>query len=117
MAHCLEHRSGRKARWSPVGWTDRQGSGSHALRSAGERETRLLRLVGKSRKLFVFLREHRHEIFDEKFQEELEAMYRDSGQGEEPQPPALLCMAVLLQGYLQVSDAESVRLSAIDKWI
>jgi hypothetical protein len=39
-----------------------------------ERETRLLRLVGKSRKLFVFLREHRHEIFDEKFQEELEAM-------------------------------------------
>jgi len=44
-------------------------------------------------------------------------MYRDSGQGEEPQPPALLCMAVLLQGYLQVSDAESVRLSAIDKWI
>jgi hypothetical protein len=79
-----------------------------------ERETRLLRLVGKSRKLFVFLREHRHEIFDERFQEELEAMYRDSGQGEEPQPPALLCMAVLLQGYLQVSDAEAVRLSATD---
>jgi len=41
-------------------------------------------------------------------------MYRDSGQGEEPQPPALLCMAVLLQGYLQVSDAEAVRLSATD---
>jgi hypothetical protein len=80
-----------------------------------ERETRLLKLVGRSRKLFVFLREHRHEIFDEKFQEELEAMYRDSGQGEEPQTPALLCMALLLQGYLQVSDAEAVRLSATDK--
>jgi hypothetical protein len=80
-----------------------------------EREARLLRLAGKSRKLFVFLREHRHEIFDETFQAELETMYRDTGQGEEPQSPALMCMAVLLQGYLQVSDAEAVRLSATDQ--
>jgi hypothetical protein len=79
-----------------------------------EREERLLKLAGKSRKLLVFLRERRHEIFDDAFQAELEAMYRDSGQGEEPQPPALLCMAMLLQGYLQVSDAEPVRLSATD---
>jgi hypothetical protein len=80
-----------------------------------EREMRLLRLAGKSRKLFVFLREHRHELFDETFQAELEEMYRDTGQGEAPQPPALMCMAVLLQGYLQVSDAEAVRLSATDR--
>ena len=80
-----------------------------------KREERLLRLAGKSRKLFVFLREHRHELFDQSFQSELEEMYRDTGQGEEPQPPALMCMAVLLQGYLQVSDAEAVRLSASDK--
>jgi len=79
-----------------------------------KREERLLKLAGKSRKLLVFLREHRHEIFDDGFQAELESMYRDSGQGEEPQPPALLCMAMLLQGYLQVSDAEAVRLSATD---
>jgi hypothetical protein len=79
-----------------------------------EREERLLKLAGKSRKLLVFLREHRHEIFEEGFQAELESMYRDSGQGEEPQPPALMCMAMLLQGYLQVSDAEAVRLSATD---
>lgn len=79
-----------------------------------EREERLLKLAGKSRKLLVFLRERRHEIFDEEFQTELESMYRDSGQGEEAQPPALLCMAMLLQGYLQVSDAEAVRLSATD---
>jgi hypothetical protein len=79
-----------------------------------EREGRLLKLAGKSRKLLVFLRERRHEIFNEAFQSELELMYRDSGQGEEPQPPALLCMAMLLQGYLQVSDAEAVRLSATD---
>jgi hypothetical protein len=79
-----------------------------------EREERLLKLAGKSRKLLVFLRERRHEIFDEAFQSELEMMYRDSGQGEEAQPPAMLCMAMLLQGYLQVSDAEAVRLSATD---
>ena len=79
-----------------------------------ERERRLLKLAGKSRKLVVFLRERRHEIFDEGFQVELESMYRSSGQGQEPQPPALLCMAMLLQAYLQVSDAEAVRLSATD---
>lgn len=80
-----------------------------------EREKRLLKLAGKSRKLLVFLREHRHELFDAAFQAELEGMYRESGQGEEPRPPALLCMALLLQAYLQVSDAEAVCLSATDR--
>jgi len=79
-----------------------------------ETEKRLLKAVARSRKLFVFLREHRHELFDASFQEELEQMYRQSGQGEEPRPPALMCMALLLQGYMQVSDAEAVRLSATD---
>ena len=78
-------------------------------------EKRLMKLAGRSRKLFVFLREHRHELFDEGFQAELEEMYRRTGQGEEAQPPGLMCMALLLQGYLQVSDAESVRLSASDR--
>ena len=45
------------------------------------REQRLLKLAGKSRKLFVFLREHRRELFDDAFQNELEAMYRQTGQG------------------------------------
>ena len=79
-----------------------------------ERENRLLKVAGRSRKLFAFLREQRHRLFDADFQAELEAMYRGSGQGEEPQPPALMCMALLLQGYLQASDAEAVRLSATD---
>ena len=80
-----------------------------------EREERLLKLAGRSRKLFVFLREHRHELFADAFQAELESMYRDFGQGDEPQPPALMCTALLLQAYLQVSDAEAVRLSATDR--
>ena len=79
-----------------------------------EREVALFKLASKSRKLFVFLREHRHELIDAAFQSELEAIYRDSGQGEEPQPPGLMCMAVLLAGYQQASDAEAVRLSAHD---
>ncbi len=78
-------------------------------------EERLLKLAGKSRKLFVFLREHRHELFDDAFQSELEAMYRRTGQGESPQTPALMCMGLLLQAYLQTSDAEAVRLSASDR--
>jgi hypothetical protein len=83
--------------------------------ACSERELRLLKLAGKSRKLFVFLRYQRHRIFADAFQAELESMYRDFGQGDEPQPPALMCMALLLQGYLQVSDAEAVRLSATDR--
>jgi len=79
-----------------------------------DREAALLKLAKRSRKLFVFLREQRHSIFSDGFQAELEKMYRDFGQGDEPQPPALMCMALLLQGYLQVSDAEAVRLSGTD---
>ena len=79
------------------------------------REQRLLKLAGKSRKLFVFLREHRHELFDDAFQEELESMYRQTGQGQAPREPAMMCMALLLQAYLQTSDAEAVRLSTTDR--
>src|SRR5689334_20222612 len=43
-----------------------------------EREERLLKLAGKSRKLLVFLRERRSEIFDAGFQAELESMYRST---------------------------------------
>ena len=81
------------------------------------REQRLLKLAGKSRKLFVFLREHRHELFDEAFQDELEAMYRQTGQGQAPQPPAMMCMALLVQADTQTSDAEAVCLSGTDsRW-
>ena len=80
-----------------------------------EAEKRLMKIAWRSRKLFVFLREHRHELFDAAFQDELEGMYRQTGQGEEPRPPALMCMALLVQGYMQVSDAEAVRLSASDR--
>jgi sigma54-dependent transcription regulator len=41
----------------------------------------ILKRLEKRRKLFGFLRRHRHEIFDDGFQAELELMYRDTGAG------------------------------------
>ena len=80
-------------------------------------EERLLKRLTRVRALFGFLRRHRHELFDEAFQQQLEGMYRTTGAGEEPHPPALLCMVVLLQGYVGASDAEAVELSVVDlRW-
>jgi len=77
----------------------------------------LLRRLRRTRKLFAFLRDHRAALFDETFQAELETMYRDTGAGEEPVPPALLAMIVLLQSYLGMSDAEAVELTVVDlRW-
>lgn len=81
------------------------------------REARIYKRVTKKRKLFSFLRDHRHELFDDEFQAELEQMYRQSGAGKTPIPPALLAMVLLLQCYSQASDAEAVELVACDlRW-
>jgi hypothetical protein len=74
-----------------------------------------MRRLGRTRKLFAFLRAHRHELFDDAFQAELETMYRDTGAGKPAVPPALLAMVTLLQAYLKVSDAEAVELSVMDR--
>lgn len=82
-----------------------------------KREAVIMKQVQKTRKLFQFLRLHRHELFDDAFQEELESMYRATGAGSEPKPPAFMCMLLLIQGYLQTSDAETVPLLAVDaRW-
>jgi hypothetical protein len=81
------------------------------------REKFVLKRCKKKRKLFAFLREHRHELFSESFQDELESMYRDTGAGKAPVPPALMAMALILQGYLGVSDADAVELTVVDlRW-
>jgi len=41
----------------------------------------LLKRLGRTKKLFAFLREVRHELFDEAFEAELETMYRETGAG------------------------------------
>ena len=58
-----------------------------------KQEEFVLKRLGKVRTLLPFLRRHRHELFDEAFQVELEGMYRASGAGKEPVAPALMAMA------------------------
>jgi DDE family transposase/transposase-like protein DUF772 len=81
------------------------------------KEAFILKRLKRTRKLFAFLRLHRHELLNEEFQAELEGMYRKTGAGEEPVPPALLCLALILQGYLRTADAEAVELTVMDmRW-
>jgi len=81
------------------------------------REQRIMKRLVRTRKLFGFLRLHRHELFDDAFQAELAAVYRPTGAGAEPVSPAVLCMAMLLQAYLGTSDAEAVEMTVLDlRW-
>jgi transposase len=66
-------------------------------------------------KLFVFLREHRHELFDEQFQDELAEAYADSPKGQPPVPPARLALATILQAYAKVSDDEVIEATVMDR--
>jgi len=81
--------------------------------SAAERMiAKRLKRVGK---LFVFLREQRHTLFNEEFQKELMGMYSDMPRGTKPKPPALLAMATLLQAYEGASDAAAVENAVFDR--
>jgi len=66
-------------------------------------------------KLFVFLRLHRHELFDEPFQAELAQAYVDSPKGQPPVPPAQLALATILQAYTGVSDDEVIEATVMDR--
>jgi Transposase domain (DUF772)/Transposase DDE domain len=89
------------ARWTPPVAPTRQ-------------EQFLLKRLDRVRKLLGFLRLHRHELFDDGFQDELATMYRTTGAGKPARPPALMAMATLVQGYLGISDAEMVELTVVD---
>src|SRR5438876_2001337 len=69
----------------------------------------------KRAKLFVFLREHRHELFNAAFQEELSGLYRDSKRGQPLIPPAQLALATILQAYTGASDDEVIEAMTMDR--
>lgn len=73
-----------------------------------------MKRLDRVRKLLGFLRVQRRRLFDDGFQDELATMYRDTGAGKSPVPPALMAMATLVQAYLGVSDAEMVELTVVD---
>lgn len=66
-------------------------------------------------KLFVFLRQIRHELFDSEFQMELATVFKDSSVGLCPVPPAQLALAVILQAYTGVSDDEVIEAIEMDR--
>lgn len=67
------------------------------------------------RKLFIFLRQHRHELFDEDIQDKLIAAYGERRRGEEPVPPAQLAMAGLLQAAFNIPDHDVPDLTVMDR--
>jgi transposase len=73
-----------------------------------------MRLV-KRVKLFIFLRQHRHDLFDDAFQTELATIYQDSSLGHPPNPPAPLALATILQAYTGVSDDEVIEATVMDR--
>jgi len=77
-------------------------------------EQTIVRRVRRA-KLFVFLREQRHRIFDAPFQAELAQMYADAPQGQPPISPVLLALATILQAYCGVSDDEAVEACVMDR--
>jgi hypothetical protein len=69
----------------------------------------------KRAKLFVFLRHHRHELFNDAFQEELATLYASSLRGQPPIPPAQLALATIVQAYTGVSDDEVIEATLMDR--
>lgn len=80
-----------------------------------KQEEFIMKRLSRVRPLFGFLRLNRHKIFDDAFQDQLEGMYRQTGAGDEPHAPAMLCMVLLLQGYVGGSDAEAVEFAVMDR--
>jgi len=86
----------------------------HAPITLSEQETQIVERIRRAR-LFVFLRHHRHDLFDEAFQLELASLYRPSKRGHPPVAPAQLALAVILQAYTGVSDDEVIEATLMDR--
>src|SRR6266496_4697075 len=79
-----------------------------------QQEEQIVKKIRKA-KLFVFLREHRHELLDEALQQELANLYRPAERGQPPIAPAQLALATILQAYTGVSDDEVIEATLMDR--
>jgi hypothetical protein len=79
-----------------------------------EQEQQIVKRMSRNGKLFAFLRLNRHKLMDEALQAELASMYRQTGAGKMAIAPGLMAMAILLQGYMGVSDATMIELTVFD---
>jgi transposase len=75
------------------------------------------RIVGRIRraKVFVFVREHRHELFAEAFHGALAALSADSPLGQPPLAPAQLALALILQASSGVSADKVIEATTMDR--
>jgi hypothetical protein len=78
-------------------------------------EQKIAARTRKTRKFFVFLREHRHELLDADFQHRLAHSYSPEPGCHEPVDVGLLALATLLQAYCHVGDRDAVELTVMDK--
>src|SRR5205814_1378785 len=78
-------------------------------------EQKMVARTRKTRKFFVFLREHRHELLDADFQHILAQSYSSEPGGQAPVDAGLLALATLLQAYGHVGDRDAVELTVMDK--
>ena len=78
-------------------------------------EQKIAARTRKTRKFFVFLREHRHELLDADLQHTLANSYSPEPGGHEPVEAGLLALATLLQAYCHVGDRDAVELTVMDK--
>ena len=77
-------------------------------------EQKVVKRIRKA-KLFVFLRDCRHQRLDSEFQQELATLFKDSTVGKCPVPPAQLALAIILQAYTGVSDDEVIEALVMDR--
>src|SRR3989475_11628051 len=99
------HSKGRK-KMQPSPWQP-------PIELSGQEE-QIVKSIRKA-KLFVFLRQHRHEVFDEAFQHELASLYREAERGQPPIAPAKLALALILQAYMGISDDEVIEATVMDR--
>jgi transposase len=70
-------------------------------REHSEQEEKIAKKIKKA-KWFLLLRNHRHELLDEGFQQELASLYKEAERGQPPVAPAMLALALILQAYTGV---------------
>ena len=66
-------------------------------------------------KLFIFLRQVRHQLFDDQFQNELAQIFDNRPKGHPPVPPAKLALVTILQAYTGASDDEAIESLLMDR--
>jgi hypothetical protein len=78
-------------------------------------EQKIAARTRKTRKFFVFLREHRHELLDADFQYTLAQSSSPEPGGQAPVEAGLLALATLLQASCHVGDRDAVELTVMAK--